>query len=117
MGFGHPQRWFDDDFAADQPPAIPPAAEATAAERQTPALAALSFAESDPADGVAATYFGHGSMGSAGGLQRWEPGAAPGLAAAFKSAADLLNAIAPELDFGPYAAAGSPTPDAAPSLH
>ena len=70
----------DDDFAADQqPPAIPPTAEAHA-ERQPTELAALSFADADPADGRALTYFGNGTMGLPGGLQRWEPGAAPVLA-------------------------------------
>jgi spore germination cell wall hydrolase CwlJ-like protein len=62
----------DDDFIADQPPEIP-----AAGERNSTSLAALSFTDSDPAEGTAQTYFGVGTMGAPSGLQRWAPGAEP----------------------------------------
>jgi hypothetical protein len=68
----------DDDFVADQPPEIPVAGDNGAA--QTPALAALSYMEDDPAAGAAQTFFGVGAMGSPSGLQRWAPGDEPVLA-------------------------------------
>jgi Cell Wall Hydrolase len=62
----------DDDFIADQPPEIP-----TAGERSSASLAALSFTDTDPAEGAAQTFFGVGTMGAPSGLQRWAPGAEP----------------------------------------
>ena len=62
----------DDDFIADQPPEIP-----TAGERSSASLAALSFTDTDPAEGTAQTFFGVGTMGAPSGLQRWAPGAEP----------------------------------------
>ena len=62
----------DDDFIADQPPEIP-----AAGERNSASLAALSFTDSDPAEGTAQTFFGVGTMGAPSGLQRWAPGAEP----------------------------------------
>ena len=62
----------DDDYIADQPPEIP-----TAGERNSAALAALSFTDTDPAAGTAQTFFGVGAMGAPSGLQRWAPGAEP----------------------------------------
>jgi hypothetical protein len=62
----------DDDFIADQPPEIP-----TAGERNAASLAALSFTDTDPAEGTAQTFFGVGTMGAPSGLQRWAPGAEP----------------------------------------
>jgi Cell Wall Hydrolase len=62
----------DDDFIADQPPEIP-----AAGERNSASLAALSFTDTDPAEGTAQTYFGVGTMGAPSGLQRWAPGAEP----------------------------------------
>jgi Cell Wall Hydrolase len=62
----------DDDFIADQPPEIP-----AAGERNSASLAALSFTDTDPAEGAAQTYFGVGTMGAPSGLQRWAPGAEP----------------------------------------
>ena len=62
----------DDDFIADQPPEIP-----AAGERNSASLAALSFTDTDPAERVAQTFFGVGTMGAASGLQRWAPGAEP----------------------------------------
>jgi hypothetical protein len=62
----------DDDFIADQPPEIPPAGD-----RNSTSLAALSFTDTDPAEGAAQTFFGVGAMGAPSGLQRWAPGAEP----------------------------------------
>ncbi|HWS06616.1 MAG TPA: cell wall hydrolase [Xanthobacteraceae bacterium] len=62
----------DDDFIADQPPEIP-----AAGERNSASLAALSFTDTDPAEGAAQTFFGVGTMGTPSGLQRWAPGAEP----------------------------------------
>jgi hypothetical protein len=62
----------DDDFIADQPPEIP-----AAGERNSASLAALSFTDTDPAEGAAQTFFGVGTMGAPSGLQRWAPGAEP----------------------------------------
>ena len=62
----------DDDFVADQPPEIP-----AAGERNSASLAALSFTDTDPAEGTAQTFFGVGTMGAPSGLQRWAPGAEP----------------------------------------
>ena len=62
----------DDDFIADQPPEIP-----AAGERSSASLAALSFTDTDPAEGAAQTFFGVGTMGAPSGLQRWAPGAEP----------------------------------------
>jgi len=62
----------DDDFIADQPPEIPAAGEPNSAS-----LAALSFTDTDPAEGAAQTFFGVGTMGAPSGLQRWAPGAEP----------------------------------------
>jgi hypothetical protein len=62
----------DDDFIADQPPEIP-----AAGERNSASLAALSFTDTDPAQGTAQTFFGVGTMGAPSGLQRWAPGAEP----------------------------------------
>ena len=62
----------DDDFIADQPPEIP-----AAGERNSASLAALSFTDTDPAEGTALTFFGVGTMGAPSGLQRWAPGAEP----------------------------------------
>src|SRR6202035_5564206 len=62
----------DDDFIADQPPEIP-----AAGERNSASLAALSFTDTDPAEGTAQTFFGVGTMGAPSGLQRWAPGAEP----------------------------------------
>jgi hypothetical protein len=62
----------DDDFIADQPPEIP-----AAGERSSASLAALSFTDTDPADGTAQTFFGVGAMGAPSGLQHWAPGAEP----------------------------------------
>ncbi len=66
----------DDDFIADQPPEIP-----AAGERSSASLAALSFTDTDPAEGTAQTFFGVGAMGAPSGLQRWAPGAEPVLVA------------------------------------
>ncbi len=66
----------DDDFIADQPPEIP-----AAGERSSASLAALSFTDSDPAEGSAQTFFGVGAMGAPSGLQHWAPGAEPVLVA------------------------------------
>ena len=62
----------DDDFIADQPPEIP-----AAGERNSASLAALTFTDTDPAEGTALTFFGVGTMGAPSGLQRWAPGAEP----------------------------------------
>src|ERR1700719_1255 len=62
----------DDDFIADQPPEMP-----AAGERNSAPLAALSFTDTDPAEGTAQTFFGVGTMGAPSGLQRWAPGAEP----------------------------------------
>src|SRR6202162_2361325 len=62
----------DDDFIADQPPEIP-----AAGDRNSASLAALSFTDTDPAEGTAQTFFGVGTMGAPSGLQRWAPGAEP----------------------------------------
>jgi hypothetical protein len=62
----------DDDFIADRPPEIP-----AAGERNSASLAALSFIDTDPAEGAAQTFFGVGTMGTPSGLQRWAPGAEP----------------------------------------
>jgi Cell Wall Hydrolase len=62
----------DDDFIADQPPEIP-----AAGDRNSASLAALSFTDTDPAEGTAQTFFGVGTMGVPSGLQRWAPGAEP----------------------------------------
>jgi hypothetical protein len=62
----------DDDFIADQPPEIP-----ATGERNSASLAALSFTDTDPAEGAAQTFFGVGTMGAPSGLQRWAPGAEP----------------------------------------
>jgi hypothetical protein len=62
----------DDDFIADQPPEI-----LAAGERNSASLAALSFTDTDPAEGAAQTFFGVGTMGTPSGLQRWAPGAEP----------------------------------------
>src|SRR5580704_17234572 len=62
----------DDDFIADQPPKIP-----AAGERNSASLAALSFTDTDPAEGTAQTFFGIGTLGAPSGLQRWAPGAEP----------------------------------------
>lgn len=62
----------DDDFIANQPPEIP-----AAGDRNSASLAALSFTDTDPAEGAAQTYFGIGTMGAPSGLQRWAPGAEP----------------------------------------
>jgi Cell Wall Hydrolase len=62
----------DDDFIADQPPEIP-----AAGDRNSASLAALSFTDTDPAEGTAQTFFGVGTMGAPSGLQRWEPGTEP----------------------------------------
>jgi len=66
----------DDDFIADQPPEIP-----AAGERNSASLAALSFTDTDPAEGSAQTFFGVGTMGAPSGLQHWAPGAEPVLVA------------------------------------
>src|SRR5271169_4735141 len=66
----------DDDFIADQPPEIP-----AAGERNSAALAALSFTDTDPAEGAAQTFFGVGTMGTPSSLQHWAPGAEPELVA------------------------------------
>jgi spore germination cell wall hydrolase CwlJ-like protein len=66
----------DDDFIADQPPETP-----AAGERSSASLAALSFTDTDPAEGAAQTFFGVGAMGAPSGLQRWAPGAEPVLVA------------------------------------
>src|ERR1700693_4620543 len=66
----------DDDFIADQPPEIP-----AAGDRNSASLAALSFTDTDPAEGTAQTFFGVGSMGAPSGLQHWAPGAEPVLVA------------------------------------
>jgi hypothetical protein len=66
----------DDDFIADQPPEIP-----AAGERNSASLAALSFADTDPAEGAAQTFFGVGTMGAPSSLQHWAPGAEPELVA------------------------------------
>ena len=57
----------DDDFIADQPPEIP-----AAGDRNSASLAALSFTDTDPAEGTAQTFFGVGTMGAPSGLQRWD---------------------------------------------
>src|ERR1700730_3078123 len=62
----------DDDFIADQPPEIP-----ATGDRNSASLAALSFTDTDPAEGTALTFFGVGTMGAPSGLQRWAPGAEP----------------------------------------
>jgi hypothetical protein len=62
----------DDDFIADQPPETP-----AAGDRNSASLAALSFTDTDPAQGTAQTFFGVGTMGAPSGLQRWAPGAEP----------------------------------------
>jgi len=62
----------EDDFIADQPPEIP-----AAGDRNSASLAALSFTDTDPAEGTALTFFGVGTMGAPSGLQRWAPGAEP----------------------------------------
>lgn len=62
----------DDDFIADQPPEVP-----AAGERNSASLAALTFTDTDPAEGTALTFFGVGTMGAPSGLQRWAPGAEP----------------------------------------
>ena len=62
----------DDDFIADQPPEIP-----AAGDRNSASLAALSFTDTDPAQGTAQTFFGVGTMGAPSGLQRWAPGGEP----------------------------------------
>jgi len=67
----------DDDFVADQPPEIPAPGEASASGGPTLSVAALSFVDSDPAEGAAHTFFGVGAMGAPSGLQRWAPGAEP----------------------------------------
>jgi hypothetical protein len=66
----------DDDFIADQPPEIP-----AAGERSSASLAALSFTDTDPAEGAAQTFFGVGTMGAPSSLQHWAPGAEPELVA------------------------------------
>ena len=66
----------DDDFIADQPPETP-----VAGERSSASLAALSFTDTDPAEGTAQTFFGVGAMGAPSGLQHWAPGAEPVLVA------------------------------------
>ena len=66
----------DDDFIADQPPEVP-----AAGERNSASLAALTFTDTDPAEGTALTFFGVGTMGAPSGLQRWAPGAEPELVA------------------------------------
>src|SRR5580692_334717 len=66
----------DDDFIADQPPEIP-----SAGERSSASLAALSFTDTDPAEGAAQTFFGVGTMGAPSSLQHWAPGAEPELVA------------------------------------
>ncbi len=68
----------DDDFIADLPPEIPAAGERNSGQAS---LAALSFTDSDPAEGAAQTFFGVGTMGAPSGLQRWAPGAEPVLVA------------------------------------
>src|SRR4029077_12769453 len=68
----------DDDFIADQPPELPAAGERSSGQAS---LAALSFTDSDPAENTAQTFFGVGTMGAPGGLQRWAPGAEPVLVA------------------------------------
>jgi hypothetical protein len=62
----------DDDFIADQPPEIP-----AAGDRNSASLAALSFTDTDPAEGAAQTFFGVGTMGAPSSLERWAPGAEP----------------------------------------
>jgi hypothetical protein len=62
----------DDDFIADQPPEIP-----AAGDRNAASLAALSFTDTDPAQGMVQTFFGVGTMGAPSSLQRWAPGAEP----------------------------------------
>jgi hypothetical protein len=66
----------DDDYIADQPPEIP-----AAGERNSASLAALSFTDTDPAEGAAQTFFGVGTMGAPSSLQHWAPGAEPELVA------------------------------------
>jgi hypothetical protein len=66
----------DDDFIADQPPEIP-----SAGERSSASLVALSFTDTDPAEGAAQTFFGVGTMGAPSSLQHWAPGAEPELVA------------------------------------
>jgi hypothetical protein len=66
----------DDDFIADQPPEIP-----AAGERSSASLAALSFTDTDPAEGAAQTFFGVGTMGAPSSLQHWAPGTEPELVA------------------------------------
>jgi Cell Wall Hydrolase len=69
----------EDDLAlADRPPEIPSAGENETSEAaRPPSFSALSFFDEEPAERNAQIYFGVAAMGSAGGLQRWAPGAEP----------------------------------------
>ncbi len=68
----------DDDFALlDKPPEIPPANEMYPSDGQGSPFATMSFLDSDSEASSAQTYFGVGSMGPSGGLQRWAPGSEP----------------------------------------
>jgi hypothetical protein len=68
----------DDEFALlDKPPEIPPANEMYSSNGRGSPFAAMSFLDSDADTSSAQTYFGVGSMGPAGGLQRWAPGSEP----------------------------------------
>jgi spore germination cell wall hydrolase CwlJ-like protein len=68
----------DDDFALlDKPPEIPPPNEMYPSNGQGSPFATMSFLDSDADASSAQTYFGVGSMGPSGGLQRWAPGDEP----------------------------------------
>ena len=84
----------DDLSLADRPPEIPAAGENGAPGAAPSSFDAFSFLDEQPAERNAQLYFSVATMGSTGGLQEWEPGAAPVLVSRAVDANIKLSALA-----------------------
>jgi hypothetical protein len=93
----------DDSPVADQPPEIPAAGANDPLEAAPSPI--LSFLDEDVAERNTQLYFGVAAMGSRGGLEQWEPGAAPVLVAPVVDPDIKLSALEGPAD----AAAGGET--------
>jgi Cell Wall Hydrolase len=87
----------DDGAAADTPPETPHASEGD----PPAATSALSFFDDEAVEHGAQVYFGIAAMGAGGGLERWEPGAAPVAVAPSLDPDMKLSALGGAAETGP----------------
>jgi hypothetical protein len=91
----------DDTVIADKPPEIIAAGEGDPLEAARTSLAALSSLDEDAEERNVQVYFSVAALGSRGGLEQWEPGAAPVLVAPSADPDIKLSALDGSADAGP----------------